>query len=299
MSVQKLTDKQRGEFLEDLRSRFPSAEKGDPYNLASVVELMRALGLRKYQDFTYGNLKALSEYVGRMYFNRRLTLTLQDMAHQVGVDTGKLPDKPSLQVMKFTLESHDQSRVLICELKIFDQRPSLTKDELRIELGDLYKGRQPAVTMHYHSKKNRRWSCPGCGSRRCYRTRSNVDVSISEAYEREGIEGVWKSLDKAWIDLVAIRPPTRALSQRAFWVRWYMHSTEPVKVITPDGPYIGDFADTLINTERFGGIRLQTERWEPLGNSSERQDIPVEKILDILPVRKDYDRVWGVPAYYG
>src|SRR5579859_2100773 len=133
----KLTSKQREILLEDLRLSFSRAEKGDYHSLCAVVADMSQLGLKRYESFTLGMLRALRNYVGRIYFNRRLTVSLQDMAHRAEVGDHELPIKPTVQKMLLKLESHDDSRELICELRFFCQTAELTTEELRIGMGTL------------------------------------------------------------------------------------------------------------------------------------------------------------------
>lgn len=306
MPDKKLTDKQRDEALEELKSRWTSATRGDYWNLSFVVKLMEDLGLRQFREFTYSQIKSLSEYVGRTFYNRRLTIHLQDMAHDARVGDMDLPNEPNVQVMKFALESHDGSRELICELRFLGETSSLTKDELKIELGRLYEDSllNGVATMHYRSaKKDRRWACLSCESKRCYMARNFPNdtgvTSIVNAWKFEGPEGIWKVLDRAWIDLLPARPRKRSLSQLEIWTRWYMLHRQPVKVITTKEPYFGELDDILTDPvgSKIKAIRVVQEQWEPLGNSLWPIEVPVGEIIEILPKREVRDPVFGMISY--
>jgi hypothetical protein len=307
MPDKKLTDQQHDEALEDLKMLWPSATRGDHYSLDSVVRLMEDLGLRHFREFTYSQIKSLCQYVGQTCYSRRLTIRLQDMTFQARVGDMNLPAGPNVQVMTFAIESHDGTRKLICELRFLGETSILTKDELKIDLeGKLYEGSLlgNAAVMHYRStKKDRRYACIDCGSKRCYMTRSYSNdsgvTSIVDAWKLEGPEGVWKVLDRAWVDLLPARPKKRPLSQLEIWTRWYLLHHQPVKVITPTDPYFGELGDVLTDpsNNRVKGIRVEQEQWGPLGNTSEEVEILAGEIIEILPKREVRDPVFGTISY--
>ena len=305
MSDKQLTDKQRDEAFEELIARWSSVKRGDHMNLGFAVGLMEDLGLDHFREFTLSQLKSLHEYVGKTFYNRRLSIRLQDMAHDARVGDMNLPHKPSVQIMRFAFESHDGTRELICELRFLGETSTLTQDELKIDLTDkLYEGSMlgNVAVMHYRSaKKERRFACYDCGSKRCYMTRAYPDdtgvTPIVEAWKLEGPEGVWKVLDRAWIDLLPARPRKRPLTHREIWTRWYMLYHQTVKVITTKEPYYGELDDILTSPAGVKAIRVVQEQWEPLGNSLWPVEVPAGEIIEILPTREVRDPVFGMIYY--
>ncbi len=309
MSDRKLTDKQRTALFEDLRSSWSWWNRGNPwdriYSLGTVLGEMRELGLRQFQGCTYAEIKSLYSYLSRTFYNRRLTIRLQDMAHNARVGDLDLPHRPTVQVIRFALESHDNSRELICELKFIGDTSTLTRDGLTIDLTDkLWEDSLSGgiAVMHYRSTNDgRRYTCYECGDRRCYQTRVYPDDSgvttIVDAWKLEGPEGVWKVLDRAWIDLLPARPRKRPLSQAEIRTRWHVLRNQPVRVITSKEPYFGDLEELQTEGRKIKSVKVVREQWEPLGNTGWPVDIPASDIIEILPARDNRDPVFGFVSY--
>jgi hypothetical protein len=316
-----LTAKRRHELEQELTSRESSLDRieglkdiGHRYSdLGFILYAMKDLGLRSHRGWSFGDLKQLHDYVGRMFFHRRLTVHAQDFQYSgaIGLDTtggynDRLPVTPDSPKLEFRLESLDDRKVLVCEIGTWtdwSRDNHLTRDGLTISLGAM-EGRLHSstteLTMHYHdpnADRNRR-DCWICNSNRCTRFIHLPVVDVETAYQNFGPPVVWHLLDGFWGDDAARRPMKKPLSQRSLRIRTFVHKDQVVKVFTSGEPYFGVLEEVLTDKNgNISGIKIVQEQWEPFGNSLWPAEIPASKIFEILPKREYRDSTFGMISY--
>lgn len=317
MTTEQLTDLQRAELQEDLELSFEQridqidslADIGHRYiQLTKAVSAMKQLRLGSYEGHNYRELKQLRDYIGRMFFHRRLNCYMHNFQFNgaVGVDDaggirGHLPVVPVGLSLKFEVEALDRRKILICTMKVGPGSSGfnhLSQTELIANLGpvdDAIHGPMTRISMHYAGNSNRRkLNCWGCGRFGCnYQRAVLLQTAVHDAYNQTGVTGVWHVLDKAWIDQASARPMTRPLTGQSIGIRCNVHKGQTVKAITPEGPHVGKLDGTIENDQGLPAtVRLSYEL-QP-GQPRHRWDIPAGEILDLLPCRPEFEAPFGL-----
>lgn len=259
--------------------------KQDYTALGYVLYEMNLLGLRSYEGISLAELKQLRKYVGRVFFERRLQVTMDGDAHSYGsygsacVGSGDFVNRTQRSSIILQLESAAKEVALFVELRFhhYWELPNhVTRDEVRVHLPSIGKYRGAvAASFHYRRVSERSYFC----QRHCYpgcyiRGASFSDEFFAEAFERNDLSGVWWVMDNAWAEGLAWRPKSKPLSPMILRIRCGVHAGQTVKVFTRSGECYG----TLQFDEGAGRILLH----QPDGKVHVAR---AEEVLEIVPYR--------------
>lgn len=280
---QELSEKYREEARDSLAYY---AKKGfykqDYTALGIVLAKMNLLGLRSYEGISLAELKQLHKYVGRVFFGRQLHVAMSGddrSCWSACVGSGDFVDKTDRSSIILQLESASREVALFVELCFFHwQLPNhVTRDEVRLRLPPIAKyDRAVVASFHHRRKGEQRYFCehrcyPGCYSRGASFSRE----FFTEAFEQNGLPGVWRVMDNVWAEgLLAWRPKTKPLSPMSLRIRCGVHAGQTVKVFTRSGECYG----TLQFEEGAGRILLH----QPDGKVHVSR---AEEVLEIVPYR--------------
>jgi hypothetical protein len=270
------------------------------FPLSWVVSLMESLKLRTWHDRSYQDWKRLSEYVTRITFNRRLVVTLMSLQvdavvgdEEANTALSSLPIKPRNPQLEFVLESHDNRRQLICRLPLVTGHPQgsyLNREELLITLGNRNGkslGYRNELRLHFTNWQQFRlkptFNCSvfGCIS---HHTVPRIG-EIEQAYETQGVTGVWHALDRVWSDSLSTRPLVKPLSAPTLAVRCLVHHGHAVKVLTRNGPVVGHLVNDDQGMQPRDSIRLETAPGSDPHLVNQTRTITADDVLEILPWR--------------
>lgn len=252
--------------------------------LEQAIWLMQEIGIRGHEDRTLVDLKAQARFQGRTFFSR---------TGAIQIESGSLEDKHAAgeqpqwgfprfggaTTLIFTLHSADFSRELQIKMEVGNGRERVWQSDDGIQLT---------------FRRDQYISCElsFLRSKKPYSPREEVRLNqeevwqnhLIEALQAQGFDGVWRRLDKIWLDLSASRPMNRVLTAQSLGSRYWTLNTSSVKVFTVRGAFAGTWQNAAINTNgKITALGIQAAD----GFSS--VEIQANEVFEILPCRLELE----------
>lgn len=238
-----------------------------------VTGYLRELGLDSYEGYPISYLARLWTYLGETTFRRGLTATLTDSDWNTRrVGEGRLPATPTKVTFIAQLESENHRLKLVAQFsrqaEDYTLQNLITRNALHANLSRAGSSADARVTTY-----RRIGNLPSL--RYAERVLPGSSDQVRDAFERAGLEGIWRLLDNMWADFLAGRQPkSKPLSLVGIRIRCGVHAGRTVKVSTTAGELFGTV--DFVESEKVLVVH------EPDGTP---RSIPTREVREIVPYR--------------